>query len=67
MHDLAGTFILYPGRPWKEVIEEVAALVVHVLRKLRKEKLVVLVGVELVRLGCFSDAVSYGACLGSVG
>ena len=53
-------------RPGEEVIQEVQAGVVHVLRDLRQQVLQVFVDLKPVRLGCFHQAVDDRTGLGTM-
>ena len=52
---------MYPWRPGEQFIKEVQVIIIHVLWNLCKKQFQILIGVNLIGLGCFYKAVKHGA------
>lgn len=57
----AGTFLLHPGRPGEQFAKEFQVIIIHVLWNLCEKQFQILIGVNLIGLGCFYKAVKHGA------
>ena len=55
-----GTLFLNPVRPGHEIIKKTQVCVGHMFGNFSKKQLKILVGIKLVGLGCFNEAVEYG-------
>ena len=51
---------MHPGRPGEQFIQEFQVVIIHVLWNLCKKQFQILIGVNIIGLGCFYKAVKKG-------